>query len=208
VEETVTPTTEIVNKASNMNRNDADVGGDSVSRAMVTASEDSNSSGQGDSGSSDLGGGSASERNHFERGSIGSGGSDNEGKSGSSDNGDQEANEEDQDSNKPNEVRKKRRVMANRRSARESRDRRKRLLSDLYLSVATLMADNSELARSNQALRRELDRILQEIGLTATLRNSLLLNVSTQAILAGGGVMPNNATTISNLHSFRGSSTR
>jgi hypothetical protein len=199
-----------------MNRNFPD--GDSVSRAMVTASEDSNSSGQGDSGSSDLGGGSASDRNESDRGSSGSRGSDNGDNSGSSDNGEQEANEEDQDSNKPNEVRKKRRVMANRRSARESRDRRKRLLSDLQRSVDTLTADNSELARSNQALRQELDRLLQECGLTATLRNSLLLNLSIQALLmgqghvagGGGGVMPNNATTstIATLPSFLGSPTR
>jgi hypothetical protein len=198
----------------NMNRNFPD-GEDSVSLAMVTASEDSDSSGQGDSGSSDLGGGSGSERKQSERES-GSGGSDHGGNSGGSDNGEQENNEENQDSNKPNEVSKKRRVMANRRSARESRDRRKRLLSDLQWSVDTLAADNSELAKSNNALRQELEQILQECGLTATLRDSLISNLSIQALLmgqgqvAGGGVMPNDSirSTLSTLHSFTGSSTR
>jgi hypothetical protein len=199
----------------NMNRNFPD-GVDSVSLAMVTASEDSNSSGQGDSGRSDLRGGSGSERNGSERESGGSGGSDNGGNSGGSDNGEQEINEEDQVSNKPNEVRKNQRVLANRRSARESRDRRKRLLADLQRSVDTLTADNSELAKSNNALRQELEQILQECGLTATLRNSLISNLSIQALLmgqgrvAGGGVMPTDSTssTISTLHSFLGSSTR
>jgi hypothetical protein len=191
--------TEIASIAMNMNRNFLN-GEDNESRAMITASEDSNSSGQG----SDLGGGSGSEPNES---GVNSGGSDNE---------EQETNEEDQDSNKTDEGRKKRRVMANRRSARESRDRRKRLLSDLQRSVDTLTADNSELAKSNLALRQELEEILQECGLTATLQNSLLSNLSIQALLmgqgllAGGGVMPNDSTssTFSTLNSFLGSSAR
>jgi hypothetical protein len=159
----------------NMNRNVPD-GEDSVSLAMVTASEDS-----------DLRGGSGgSERNESEK-EGGSGGSDNGGNSGGSDNGEQENNEEDQDSTKPNEVREKRRVrvMANRRSARESRDRRKRLLSDLRRSVDTLKAGNSELAKSNHALRQELEQILQKCGLTDTLRSSIISNLSIQALLMG-----------------------
>jgi hypothetical protein len=166
----------------NMNRNFPD-GEDSVSLAIVTASEDSNSPG----GNSDLRGGSGgSERNESEK-EGGSGGSDNGGNSGGSDNGEQENNEEDQDSTKPNEVREKRRVrvMANRRSARESRDRRKRLLSDLRRSVDTLKAGNSELAKSNHALRQELEQILQKCGLTDTLRSSIISNLSIQALLMG-----------------------
>jgi hypothetical protein len=154
----------------NMNRNFPD-GEDSVSLAMVTASEDS-----------DLRGGSGgSERNESEKES-GSGGSDNGGNSGGSDNGEQENNEEDQDPTKPNEVREKRRV---RRSARESRNRRKRLLSDLRRSVDTLKAGNSELAKSNHALRQELEQILQKCGLTDTLRSSIISNLSIQALLMG-----------------------
>jgi hypothetical protein len=188
-----------------MNRNFPN-GEDSVSRAMVTASEDSNSSGQGDSLSSDLG--SGSDPNEYERGSGGSGGSENGGNSGGSDNGEQETNEEDKDSTKPDEVRKKRRVLANRRSARESRDRRKRLLSDLRRSVDTLTADNSELAKSNLALGQELEQILQECGLTATLQSSLLTTLA--RLVAGEAVMPNDSTssTFSTLHSLPGSSTR
>jgi hypothetical protein len=197
----------------NMNRNFLN-GEDNESRAMVTASEDSNSSGQGDSGSSDLGGGSGSEPTESERGRSRTGGSDHGDNSGGSDNEDQEANEEDRDSNMTDDVRKKRRVMANRRSARESRDRRKRLLSDLQRSVDTLTTDNSELAKSNLALRQELEDILKECGLTATLQSSLLSNLSIQALLmgqgllAGGGVMPNDSTSsaFTTLNSFLGPS--
>lgn len=195
----------------NQNFPDAD---DSVSRATVTASEDSNSSGQGDSGSFDLGGGSGSEPNESERGSSWSGGSNNRGNSSSSDNGEQETNEEEQNPNKPAEVRKKQRVIANRRSARESRDRRKRLVSDLKRPVDKLAADNSKLAKSNDVLRQELEQILQACGVTATVRNSLISNLSIQALVmgqghaAGGGVMPNDSTSSTVLTSFLGSSTR
>jgi len=63
-----------------------------------------------------------------------------------------------------------RRIMANRRSARESRERRKRLLEDLQISVDKLAAENTEVAKANLAMRQELVRLLQESGLAAALK--------------------------------------
>jgi hypothetical protein len=72
-----------------MNRNLPN-GDDSDSRAMITASEDSS---QGDSGTSDFGGGSGSEPTDSERGGDGSGRSDNGDNSGGSGNGAQATND-------------------------------------------------------------------------------------------------------------------
>jgi bZIP transcription factor len=66
------------------------------------------------------------------------------------------------------EVRKMRRVMANRRSARESRERRKRLLADLQESVDRLAAENSGLAKNNQVMRQELLVLLRECGIATS----------------------------------------
>lgn len=63
------------------------------------------------------------------------------------------------------EVRKMRRIMANRRSARESRERRKRLLDDLQDSVDKLLEENTELARENKRMRQELVTLLKHSGL-------------------------------------------
>merc|ERR1712151_902207 len=51
------------------------------------------------------------------------------------------------DPDKRKEARKMRRVMANRRSARESRERRKKLLTDLQDSVKTLTDENVTLTK-------------------------------------------------------------
>lgn len=69
------------------------------------------------------------------------------------------------DPDKRREARKLRRVMANRRSARESRERRKKLLTDLQDSVESLTAENASLTKENLALRKELAGLLQQSGL-------------------------------------------
>ena len=69
------------------------------------------------------------------------------------------------DPDKRREARKLRRVMANRRSARESRERRKKLLTDLQDSVESLTAENASLTKENLALRKELASLLQQSGL-------------------------------------------
>jgi len=124
---------------------------DETSTAAITASEYSNSSGgRADYESSALGG--SSETGGSERGSSGSDNGDNAG-----------------DKKKRSDARKMRRIMANRRSARESRERRKRLLEDLQASVDKLAAENTEVAKANLAMRQELVRLLQESGLAAAL---------------------------------------
>jgi CRISPR/Cas system CSM-associated protein Csm2 small subunit len=70
---------------------------------------------------------------------------------------------------KNREVRKLLRVMANRRSARESRDRRKKLVADLQIAVSNLADENAKIVESNLAMRRELVSLLQEAGLSASL---------------------------------------
>ena len=69
------------------------------------------------------------------------------------------------DPDKRREARKMRRVMANRRSARESWERRKKLLTDLQDSVESLTAENASLTKENLALRKELASLLQQSGL-------------------------------------------
>ena len=68
------------------------------------------------------------------------------------------------DPEKRREVRKMRRVMANRRSARESRERRKKLLTDLQESVESLTSENANLTKENLALRRELATLIEQSG--------------------------------------------
>ena len=57
---------------------------------------------------------------------------------------------------------KMKRVMANRRSARESRERRKNLLSNLEASVEALSRDNANLTRENNELRKQLARLMPQ----------------------------------------------
>ena len=73
-------------------------------------------------------------------------------------------NEFELDPEKRREARKMRRVMANRKSARESRERRKKLLTDLQDSVQMLTADNSTLTKENLALRREMVTVIRQSG--------------------------------------------
>lgn len=59
------------------------------------------------------------------------------------------------------------RVLANRRSAKESRERRKKLLSDLEESVERLETENSSLAQENASLRTQLQNALASNNRTA-----------------------------------------
>lgn len=59
------------------------------------------------------------------------------------------------------------RVLANRRSAKESRERRKKLLTDLEESVERLKTENSSLAQENASLRTQLQNALASNNRTA-----------------------------------------
>lgn len=83
------------------------------------------------------------------------------------------------DPDRRREVRKMRRVMANRRSARESRERRKKLLADLQESVEGLTSENTTLTKENLSLRRELAALIEQSGGAAQL--SMIPNI--QALL-------------------------
>jgi hypothetical protein len=80
-----------------------------------------------------------------------------------------DADEYNLDPEKRKEVRKMRRVMANRRSARESRERRKKLLTDLQESVESLSSENANLSKENMALRQELAGLIEQSGGAASL---------------------------------------
>jgi hypothetical protein len=60
---------------------------------------------------------------------------------------------------------KLKRIMANRRSARESRERRRSLLSNLESSVEILSKENASLVRENGELRKQLARLLPQSNL-------------------------------------------
>ena len=68
---------------------------------------------------------------------------------------------------KTTEEKKWDRVLANRRSAKESRERRKQLLSDLEESVEKLKKDNSGLSAENANLRTQLQIALASNNRTA-----------------------------------------
>lgn len=82
---------------------------------------------------------------------------------------DADSNAVELDPEKRRDVRKMRRVMANRRSARESRERRKQLLTDLQDSVESLTSENSSLTKDNLALKRELAELIEKSGGIAAL---------------------------------------
>ena len=84
-------------------------------------------------------------------------------------------------------ARKMRCVMANRRSARESRERRKKLLTDLQDSVQTLTTDNTTLTKENLSLRRELASLIEQSGGPSAL--SMIPNI--QSLLESTQNFPN-----------------
>ena len=120
---------------------------DEASTAAITASEESNFSGRAFEGCSEENGGS-------------------EHSTSGSESHDRYIVKNNEKKKRP-DGRKMRRIMANRRSARESRERRKQLLEDLQASVDKLAAENAEVARVNLAMRQELVRLLHESGLAA-----------------------------------------
>lgn len=87
------------------------------------------------------------------------------------------------------------RVLANRRSAKESRERRKKLLSDLEESVERLKTENSSLAQENASLRTQLQNALASNNRTAA-----------EATLAGAA-NPHLARSIAAGHLLRGPGT-
>jgi hypothetical protein len=91
------------------------------------------------------------------------------------------------DPEKRREARKIRRIMANRKSARESRERRKKLLTDLQDSVHTLTTDNTTLTKENLSLRRELSTMIKQSGGTSAL--SMIPNI--HALLESAQVFSN-----------------
>jgi hypothetical protein len=106
---------------------------------------------------------------------------------GGDDSGDDDGKDDDDDDDevdfdpeKRREARKMRRVMANRRSARESRERRKKLLADLQESVESLTSENTTLTKENLSLRRELASLIEQAGGAASL--SMIPNI--QALLS------------------------
>jgi hypothetical protein len=72
------------------------------------------------------------------------------------------------------EQKKLKRIMANRKSAKESRERRKLLLAKLQVSVKSLTEVNRLLKQENQRLYREIDDLSQQI--TARTSNANLMN--------------------------------
>jgi len=98
-----------------------------------------------------------------------------------------EHNEFELDPEKRREARNMRRIMANRKSARESRERRKKLLTDLQDSVQTLTTDNTTLTKENLSLRRELATLIKQSGGTSAL--GMIPNI--QALLESAQVFSN-----------------
>lgn len=71
----------------------------------------------------------------------------------------------------PREVRMIRK-MANRKAARESRERRRCFINDLQIAINNLAEENKEIAEKNAGMRRELVRLLEESSLTASFASS------------------------------------
>lgn len=86
------------------------------------------------------------------------------------------------------EEKKQRRVMANRRSAKESRARRKHLLSKLQVTVDVLSAENRSMRKANSQLRSEM----QELKHQLMIANSLIGGRS--GAPAGGAPQQSTAT--------------
>lgn len=72
------------------------------------------------------------------------------------------------DNGEESDAKKMKRVLANRRSARESYQRRKKMFSELESAVTTLTKENAELAEENKKLRRQVMTLHQQLGLSNT----------------------------------------
>jgi hypothetical protein len=64
------------------------------------------------------------------------------------------------------ESKKRKRILANRRSARESYQRRKKMLSELEQSVMMLTKDNANLTEENKKLRQQVQDLHEQLGLS------------------------------------------
>ena len=89
------------------------------------------------------------------------------------------------------------RVLANRRSAKESRERRKKLLTDLEESVERLKTENSSLAQENASLRTQLqnalasnNRTAAEAALAGAANPHLARSIAAGLLLQGPGAAP------------------
>jgi hypothetical protein len=89
-----------------------------------------------------------------------------------------------EDDGEETDAKKMKRVLANRRSARESYQRRKKMFSELESAVATLTKENAELAEENKKLRRQVINLHQQLGLSNTSMPS--------DMGAAAGMAPNN----------------
>ena len=88
------------------------------------------------------------------------------------------------------------RVLANRRSAKESRERRKKLLSDLEESVERLKTENSTLVGENTNLRTQLqnalasnNRVAAEAALAGAANPHLARSIAAGLLLQGPGAV-------------------
>lgn len=95
------------------------------------------------------------------------------------------------------EEKKQRRVMANRRSAKESRARRKHLLSKLQVTVDVLSAENRSMRKANSQLRGEM----QELKRQLMIANSL---VSGRSGAAAGSTLQHSTTAMNNSSTTQG----
>mmetsp|Transcript_14699 Transcript_14699/g.24905 ORF Transcript_14699/g.24905 Transcript_14699/m.24905 type:complete len:159 (-) Transcript_14699:105-581(-) len=81
---------------------------------------------------------------------------------------------------------KLKRIMANRRSARESRERRKKLLMNLETSVDILSKENANLVRENNELRQQLASLLPQAQTSLSMQG-LSMPQHLQSMQAGFG---------------------
>jgi bZIP transcription factor len=78
---------------------------------------------------------------------------------------------------------KMKRILANRKSARESYQRRKRMFSELETTVTTLTKSNTELMRENQSLRQEIMALRQQLGVSNAINTRMGDNMDRVATL-------------------------
>lgn len=108
------------------------------------------------------------------------------------------------------------RILANRRSARRSRERRKQLQENLEKSIILLTRQNEDLTRENDMLKQELRVLLnvfngkRNIGSVPSaaapvnfpddnIRNEILLRMSGNNAASSGGLMPDRNSYVASL---------
>ena len=93
-----------------------------------------------------------------------------------------------EDDGEETDAKKMKRVLANRRSARESYQRRKKMFSELESAVATLTKDNAELADENKKLRRQVMNLHQQLGLSLATNTSMPSDMGAVAGMAANNL--------------------